>query len=67
MSYAPDLYDLYRRAGGYVDRVLKGAAAGDLPIERPTRYELIINLQTARALGLTLPRDLLLDATEVIQ
>jgi len=67
ISYGVDLADLFRRAAGYVDRILKGARPADLPFEQPTRYLVAVNLKTARALGITIPQTLLLQADHVVE
>ena len=67
MSFGPDLVDSYRRAATHVDKILKGAKPGDLPMEQPTKFDLVVNLKTAAILGLTIPHPVLTQGTEVIQ
>jgi putative ABC transport system substrate-binding protein len=67
ISYGASFSDLFRRAAAYVDKILRGASPGDLPVEEASRFELVINLKTATALGLTLPHSLLIRADEIIQ
>ena len=67
LSYGPDAPDAYRRAASYVDRVLRGEKPGDLPVQFPTKFEMVVNLKTAKALGLTVPQSILLSADEVIE
>ena len=67
LSYAVDLVDLFRRAATYVDRILRGEKPGDLPVQFPTKFEMVLNRKTAKALGLAIPPSIMLRATEVIE
>jgi ABC-type uncharacterized transport system substrate-binding protein len=67
LSYGPDFVDEYRKSAGYVDRILRGAKPGELPVQAPSKYELVINTKTAKALGLEVPPTLLATADEVIE
>ena len=67
MSYGPDVIDQYRRAAGYVERILKGEKPANLPVQQSTKVDMVINLKTAKALGLTIPQSVLIRADEVIQ
>ena len=67
LSYGVNSADIFRRAGAYVDKIFKGKKPGDIPVEQPTRFELIVNLKTANALGITVPPSILAQANEVIE
>ena len=67
LSYGPDQLDIWRRAATYVDRIMRGEKPGDLPVQLPTKFEMVVNLKTAKALGLAVPPSILLRADEVIE
>jgi putative ABC transport system substrate-binding protein len=67
LSYGPDSTDIFRRAAPYVDRILRGAKPADLPVQLPTKFEMAVNVKTAKALGLTVPQSILLGADEIIE
>jgi putative tryptophan/tyrosine transport system substrate-binding protein len=67
MSYGPNFPDLFRRAGDYVDKILRGMKPADIPVEQPVKFDLILNLKTAKALGLTIPETFMMRANEVIE
>ena len=67
MTYGPDLPDAYRRAGGYVGRILKGEKPADMPVQQPTKFEMVINLNNAKALGIAIPPEVLYQATKIIK
>ena len=67
MSYGPDVRDNFRGSASYVDKILKGAKPADLPVEQPTKFEIVVNLKTAKALGLTIPRSVLLRTDQLIE
>jgi ABC-type uncharacterized transport system substrate-binding protein len=67
LSYGPDLVDIWRRAASYADRILRGAKPAELPVQLPTKFEMVVNLKTAKALGLTVPQSILVRADEVIE